>query len=434
MLVAAAALAALAAAGCSSSTKTSSPATTAASGGSATTGVAGSTGSTSGGTSGNEASAPGVSKDAIKVGFITSVTGNASSTFADAANGAKAYFNAVNAGGGINGRKIQMIVADDQSSPQGDATATQDLIGKGVFLIENFSPYAFGGYRIAQQAGVPVTGGSFDGPEWGQKPNTNMFTTAGGTSGRTSNNNYGAEFLKSVGATNVAGLAYGISPSSTQSIKDLKTALGHVGLQMGYQNLSVPFGGVDVTAYILAMKSASIDAAVCSCVQSTNLALFTGLKQAGIHVKAALSLSSADSSLFDNATAAQAAQGAYYPSQFPPLDLNNAATTRFIANLKATVPNYKGGYPSYGLTGAYLAAVLTGKGLQVAGQNPTRQSFINNLSQVTGWNADGLLAHPVSFNHFGSPEPTLCSYYVQVQGNAFHSVNGGKPVCGTSFS
>jgi hypothetical protein len=168
-------------------------------------------------------------------------------------------------------------------------------------------------------------------------------------------------------------------------------------------------------------------------VQSTNLALFTGLKQAGINSKASLSLSSADSSLFNSPTAAQAAQGAYYPSQFPPIDTNNPTTNKFIANLKVVDPGYKGGYPSYGLTGAYLAAALTAKGLQVAGQNPTRALFISNLTQVTNWNADGLQATSVSFNHFGTTEKTICAYYVQVSGNDFKSVNGGKATCGTSF-
>jgi branched-chain amino acid transport system substrate-binding protein len=369
------------------------------------------------------------------VGFITSATGNAASTFSDAGTGAKAAFEAINRAGGINGHKVTMISADDQSSPAGDATATSDLINKGVFLIENFSPYAFGGYRLAQKAGVPVVGGAFDGPEWGQQPNTNMFSYLGGvpSSGTVSANTELANFFKLVGATNVGALAYGISPSSTSSVQNLKIALGKVGLKMGYENLSVPFGGVDVTAYVLAMKAAAVNGAACSCVQSTNLALFTGLKQGGVHA-AVLSFSSADSSLFDNATAAAAAQGAYYNTLVPPLDLDNSATNTFIANVKAVDPSLRANYtPSYGLTGSYLAAQVAIKGLQVAGKNPTRASFIKNLTSVTGFTANGLLASPVSFNHFGSAEHQTCSYVVQVVGQSFKTINNGKPICGTSF-
>ena len=42
------------------------------------------------------------------------MTGNASSTFSDSAKGAEALFNSINAAGGINGRKINMITTDDQ--------------------------------------------------------------------------------------------------------------------------------------------------------------------------------------------------------------------------------------------------------------------------------------------------------------------------------
>ena len=107
----------------------------------------------------------------------------------------------------------------------------------------------------------------------------------------------------------------------------------------------MPFGAVDFTSYALAMKSAGVDAAACSCVQSSNIAMAVAAKQAGIPLKAALMFSGADSSLFNNPTATAAAQGTYWPTTIVPLDLNNPATNTFIANLKKYDSSYKGGYP-----------------------------------------------------------------------------------------
>jgi hypothetical protein len=45
--------------------------------------------------------------------------------------------------------------------------------------------------------------------------------------------------------------------------------------------------------------------------------------------------------------------------------------------------------------------------------------------------AEGLLAPPVSFNHFGQAEPKLCQYMTKVEGNQFVTINNGKPFCGT---
>jgi branched-chain amino acid transport system substrate-binding protein len=424
-------LVALLAAGCSSSSKSTSSNTT--TGGSTTTSSV-STPATSGGSSGNTASAPGVTPTTIKIGFITSVTGNASSTFSDAEKGALAAFTAINKAGGINGRQIQLVSADDQSTPTGDLSAMQSIVSQGVFMIENFSPYLFGGYKVATAAGIPVVGGGFDGPEWAA--NTNMFTYTGGiTISQSTLNTLIANFFKLVGATNVGGLAYGISPSSTASIINLSKALQSIGLKMGYQNLTVPFGGVDVTSYVLAMKQAGVDGAACSCVQSTNLALFVGLKQAGLTNVKALSFSSADSSVFSNATTAQASQGAYYNTLIPPPDVNSPATTAFMNNVAAVDPSYKvGTIPSYGLTGAYLGAEVGIYGLNLAGQNPTRQEFISKMNQVSNFNASGLLASPVGWANRGTPPPESCSYFVQVSGSNFVTINNKQPVCGKPFS
>jgi branched-chain amino acid transport system substrate-binding protein len=405
------------AAGCSSSSKSST--------------AAGSTSAApTGGAKGNTASAPGVTPDTIKIGFLTSVTGNAASTFADSSNGAQARISAENAKGGINGRKLELVVSDDASNPTQDLTATQSLISKGVFGVISFTPYFFGGYRALQAAGIPVTGGGFDGPEWGQQPNTNMFATTGGVDPHYSATTVYGKFLKSLGATNVAGMAYGASPSSTASVKDLKKSVEAAGLKMGYENLSVPFGGVDFTGYALAMKQAGVDAAACSCVQASNLALIVAAKQAGINLKAEVSFSGADSGGLANATSAAAAQGAYFPTTIVPLDLHNPASDNFVATMKKYVPSYNGGYPSYGVTGSYLAADLMIRGLKEAGQNPTREAFISNLTKVTNYDGDGLLPNKVGYDHFGSLQQQSCSYYVVFKGTDFTTVNDGKPVCG----
>src|SRR6185312_12029630 len=101
---------------------------------------------------------------------------------------------------------------------------------------------------------------------------------------------------------------------------------------------------------------------------------------------------------------------------------------------------------AFGATGAYLAAELMIKGLQSAGQNPTRTSFIfepdagNRLEcQRVAGQLGELFSTTLTevpergLPRTGSSEPTRCSYYVQVKGNAFVSINSGKPICGTSF-
>ena len=392
--------------------------------------AAGSGGSAGSGSGSLTASAPGVTSDTITLGFITSQTGIASSSFADSALGAQVRIDAQNAAGGVDGRKLKLIVKDDQSNPSLDNTAGQDLVSQGVFGIVTFSPLAFGGVKYLQQQGVPVTGGGFDGPEWGQQPYTNMFAYTGDFDPHIPASTVYGQFFKSLGATKIGGVAYGISPSSTDAVKTLKESVEAEGLKMVYEDLSFPFGSTDMTTQVLAMKQNGADGAACSCVQSSNIALIVGAQQAGLKLKAEVSFSGADSSLFDNPTAAQAAQGAYFPTTIVPLDLGTAADKTFVDNLKKYDSSYKGGYPSYGLTGSYLATDVMIKGLELAGRNPTRQAFITNLRKVASYDAGGLLPSPVAFNNFGHAGTSGCAYFTKVEGSSFVTINDKKPFCG----
>lgn len=424
---------ALVATGCGSSSKTGTTATT-SSPSSTSAGNTGSSTSSTAGTATNTASAPGITATTIKIGFVVDLTGAAASNESTAPEGVEAYFDAVNKAGGVDGRQLQLVTEDATSTTAGALSAVQVLISKGVFGVIAGTESFYAAYRPLQQAGIPVTGNANDGPEWGVQPDTNMFSTTGGIDA-----NHvellaavpAASVISYLGFKNVGGLGYAISPASVSSIKDLKTALASDGISMGYEDLSLPVGSPDLSTPALAMKSAGVQIAVCACEASTVLGLVTDLSQAGSSAKS-LSYSAADSSLFTDPTAAQAAQGSFYQTLSPPLDINNPASNTFENNLEAVDPSYKmGTYPEAGVFFGYEAAALMVKGLQVAGQNPTRKSFITNLTQVTNWTANGLLAGPVSFNHFGTAEPTYCNYYVQVKGQTFVDVDNGKDFCGT---
>ncbi len=71
---------------------------------------------------------PGVSSTQIVIGTTTPLTGPASPGYKDVAPAAQAYFDYVNANGGINGRKIKYVVKDDQYNPAKTKSATSELI------------------------------------------------------------------------------------------------------------------------------------------------------------------------------------------------------------------------------------------------------------------------------------------------------------------
>jgi branched-chain amino acid transport system substrate-binding protein len=64
-----------------------------------------------------QAADPGLTKSSIKLGITIPMTGIASPGYNKIPGAMKAYFDYVNANGGVNGRKISLVVKDDQYIP-----------------------------------------------------------------------------------------------------------------------------------------------------------------------------------------------------------------------------------------------------------------------------------------------------------------------------
>lgn len=64
----------------------------------------------------------------IKIGMVYELTGNTASYGTSAANGAKLAFKAINAGGGVLGKPIQLVTADNKGEPSESANAMTKVI------------------------------------------------------------------------------------------------------------------------------------------------------------------------------------------------------------------------------------------------------------------------------------------------------------------
>jgi hypothetical protein len=150
---------------------------------------------------GASAGASSASGAPIMIAMITSLTGEGSSEFSQAPAGFNARVALQNAEGGVNGHKIDTMILDDQTSPSAVVSAVQGALAKGAFGIVSDSPLFFLADKYPQEQGEPVTGGFFDGPEWGTQPFTNMFASdVGSLDPKYPVNTAIGTFLKSHGA------------------------------------------------------------------------------------------------------------------------------------------------------------------------------------------------------------------------------------------
>lgn len=108
------------------------------------------------GGAGPAAAQDGVSKTAIVVGQSTALTGPGSALAGAFQQGAKLYFDRVNASGGINGRKIELVSMDDRGNAQATAANTQKLLEQGVLALFGYygSPQVTASYPLIKDTDV----------------------------------------------------------------------------------------------------------------------------------------------------------------------------------------------------------------------------------------------------------------------------------------
>lgn len=96
--------------------------------------------------------------DAIKVGYVTGLSGACSSISEDGLNGTKLAVEELNAKGGILGRQIELIVRDSQTKPDEGGKQARELVASGdvdVLTGVCSSSVLLAVEAVAAEAGVP---------------------------------------------------------------------------------------------------------------------------------------------------------------------------------------------------------------------------------------------------------------------------------------
>ncbi len=98
----------------------------------------------------------GVSKTAIVIGQSLALTGPGSALAGPFQQGSRLYFDRVNAAGGINGRKIELVTMDDRGNPVTTAANTKALLDQGVLALFGYvgSPQVTSAYPLIKDGDV----------------------------------------------------------------------------------------------------------------------------------------------------------------------------------------------------------------------------------------------------------------------------------------
>jgi branched-chain amino acid transport system substrate-binding protein len=375
---------------------------------------------------------PGVTDKEVTIGYISSQTGVAAATHKNAHKSCQARVDAQNAAGGVNGRKINIEAIDDQSGT-GNTTAAKDLVeNRDAFAVIDNSAFAFLTWRYLLDAGVPMIGGGFDGSYYYNAGNENIISGLGsGTPVPGLTYDGVTKVMKQMGATKVAAVGYGNSPSSSESAKATTGfAAAADGLKPVYTNTNLQFGGTDVSPIVLGIKNSGADGLYLPLDSDTNFAIVEGLQQNGVKMKSNVLATGYSQDLLDQPIANTITPNDVMFSTYRPVELGGPAIKKFQANLKKYVDIT--GVPDYGTYTGYIICDMAIQGLKAAGKNPTRQGFIDGVRGLGQYDGAGLTCAPidVSLANFGKIANSSCSWFVSVKDGKFIVLNKGKPITG----
>jgi len=396
---------------------------------------------TGNGSGGNHvtSSAPGVTNNSITVGSLATASGALAGQFAQLVNGVEAYFDAVNAAGGVDGRKILLkYQADDAGSPSNDTIQARNLVEQDhVFAVVGVGTPFFDGATFFQQEGTPVFGYVVT-QDWNKK--SDLFGAYGSYLDFTTSQPDEVYLAKQLHATSVGVLAYSIAASSYGACDSVVAGLKQAGIHVGFTD--VKFGlGENPTADVLAMKAAHVDLFI-SCMEgSDNLAIDQAMVQNGMTGVHSVWLTGYDRSYLKQDP--QDMKGVIFLEQHVPFEAVSQFPGKYpaMAQYLATMRKYEPAYVYNDLSfQGYLNAVQFVQGLKEeakTGKPLTQADLISTINKETAFT--GGLTTPVNwtYSHTKAPPP-YCAAFVEVQPNDtlkvafFNPKNDEVFVCGNA--
>ncbi len=360
-------------------------------------------------TAAHSAAAPGVSAHTVDVGSLATASGPLASGFGEITAGVKAYFDMVNAQGGVDGRRLVLAhQGDDEGSPSLDTDVARTLVTQDhVFAIVGVATPFFTASTYLRQQGTP-TFGDVVSTDWANAPN--LFGTFGSYLDVGSVGPEAAFVAQKVGATAAAVIAYPIAQSQ-QACRAEVDALQAAGVPVPVVDLNFVPGG-NVVPDVTQMKAHHVDFLV-SCMEAPDsLSFARAMRQYGIGRFHALWLTGySQQTVRDNPTLTN---DVVFIEQHVPFEAATAfpgrypGMARYLATMKKYEPRWA--YDGTALQGWINAAQFVA-GLRAVKGALTQQKLVAAINAERGFTAGGLMT-PINWStaHTSAPPPNCVSF------------------------
>ncbi|MCU1460443.1 MAG: hypothetical protein JWO37_518 [Acidimicrobiales bacterium] len=344
-------------------------------------------GSTGAGAPGNTASDIGVTPDAITLGNVSTLTGPVPGLFKGGAVGAQAFFAYQNSLGGVHGRKLNLIVADDRLDAGANRAATLDLLPKVFGFVGSFSTSDDGMAEALKGKAVPDAGYALSRARYQSPVNFSPQPLPPGW--RTGPFRYFKEKLGDPVVTKMA-IFYTDVQVSRDAARYIQTAAATVGWKFIYTRAVEP-NEANFTADVVRMRNQGVQGVMSLNDPGTQARIATAMQQQQFSVKLAdWGVTSYDQKFLGQA--GSAAEGSLVDTQLAMYGGEDAPSVPEVALLqkwmKVVAPGFTADpYVAY----SWAAARLFAQALEAAGQNPTRATVLAALQKIDDFDSNGLV-------------------------------------------
>jgi branched-chain amino acid transport system substrate-binding protein len=363
------------------------------------------------------------SKAAIKIGLICGCTGPLASGIVEIPPVTKAWVDSVNASGGINGHKIDLIVGDDTSSPSTSTSLAQKFVGTDhVVAIIDATSEDFSWASYVQAQGVPVVGMNTSTEPFFM--NSDFYPE-----GQTEDSLFDGitAAVHQAGGKNFALFYCAEAVQCQEGIAPLKAGATAAGENV-VAALEVSASAPSYTAQCLAAKQAGATVIFTADSQQVDSKIIQDCYAQGYKPKVVidgetLSPTMATSAALNQSTYFTVPNLPYFASSSSAIKAMDSAVNKYAPGTLKNA-NYNELAAEAWMAGKEIQAAIAASHASGA---PTSASITKGLDSFHGQTLEGL-APPLTYTA-GKPHPVDCWYYAVLKDGKFTTPYGLKDFC-----
>ena len=358
---------------------------------------------------------PGVTNNEVVIGTFQALSGPVAPIGIAMTHGMQAYFNMINEQGGIYGRKINLIVRDDQFNPAKTVLETKRLVEQDhVFAIVGGlgTPGCLAVMDYLEKNKVPFIYQGSGSSKFAYPPKKYIFPVQPNylNEGQIMVK-YAVETLKA----NRIAVIYEDDDIGNEGAAGVKKGIEEFGGEL-VASIGFPVTETDFTSYVLKLQQAKPDVVIIYALLKPATSILKTAKSLGLDTKFITTYPNADPIFI--LLAGDAANGVYVAAWVDITNTKDPGVMKFLTTMHKYFPKEKG--IAYAAAGWIAAEVFT-EALRRAGAPPTRDRLIWALETFKHWNGD--LAKDITYT------PTdragkHSMYFLRVIDGQFKKVSG----------